>query len=103
MGFTATSMQKTKLAIKVAGLKIAAASGSAENAGAQAVARAMQAKAPVDTGKLRASIHADSSSAVADAPYALYVEPFAAAAAMSAAHEVEATMIAVFRAALGGK
>ena len=101
--FTSQSVARTKLALKEAEIKLVAATPTAEHAGAEAVAREMQARAPVDTGRLRASIHADGSEAVADAPYALYVEPFAGAAAQAAKHEVEASLIAVFRAALGGK
>lgn len=101
--FTATSLKRTELAIKAAGLKTAAAAPSAEHSGAEIVAREMAARAPVDTGRLRASIHAEGSSAVADTPYAIYVEPFAGAAAQAAKNGVEVAMIAVFRAALGGK
>jgi hypothetical protein len=101
--FTAESKRRTEIALKTAGLKVAAAASTAEHAGAEPVAREMAARAPVDTGRLRASIHAEGSQAVAGVDYALYVEPFAAAAADAAAHEVEAAMIAVFRAALGGK
>ena len=49
----------------------------AETAGATVISEAAQGLAPVDTGRLRESIHVDKSEVVAggnDAPYATYVE-----------------------------
>lgn len=101
---TAKSVARTKVALKAAALKLDVAAPTAEHAGAERVAAEMAARAPVDTGKLKASIHAEGSSAVADVPYALYVQPvFAGAAAQAAETQVEAAMIAVFRTALGGR
>jgi hypothetical protein len=66
----------------------------------------------VRTGRLRASIRAEGSSAVADVPYAIPVDrgtvnmsaqPFAEAGAKAAEPQVVAAMIAVFRTALGGR
>jgi hypothetical protein len=101
--FTAQSIERTKLALKAAGLKLAVATPAAERSGAEIVAAEMRSRAPVDTGRLRGSIRPDGSSAIAAAPYAVYVDPFAAAAADAAMPRVEAAMIAVFRTALGGK
>jgi len=105
-------MERTTLALKGAELKVAAAAPTAENAGAEIVAREMQARAPVRTGRLRGSIHAEGSAAVADVPYAIPVDrgtdhmaaqPFAEDGAKAAERGVEAAMIAVFRTALGGR
>lgn len=82
--------------------RVAAASGTAEQAGAGQVAGAMQASAPVDTGYLRSSIRVDGSSAVATAPYAIYAPPFAAAAAHTAEPAVAAAMAAVYKAVVRG-
>lgn len=111
-GFTARSMAQTKAALKAAEVKVAAAAPTAENAGAGVVAREMQSRAPVRTGALRASIHAEGSSAVADVPYAIPVDrgtdhmaaqPFAETGAKAAEPGVVAAMTAVFRTALGGR
>ena len=109
---TAGSLARTKLAFKEAQAKLAVSASTAENAGAQVVAREMATRAPVRTGRLRASIHTEGSEAVAAVNYAVPVnsgtinmaaQPFATEGAKAATHEVEAAMIAVFRAALGGK
>lgn len=109
--FTAASLKRTNLALKTAQVKVAAAAPTAENRAAEQVARQMAARAPVRTGRLRASIRAEGSSAVAEAPYAIPVDrgtenmaaqPFAEDGAKAAAPEVVATMAAVFKAALGG-
>jgi hypothetical protein len=101
--FTQASLRKTEAALKAAELKTAAAASTAEHKGAVVVASEMAARAPVDTGRLQASIRAEGSSAVADTPYALYQEPFAGPAARAAEPNTIAAMIAVFRAALGGR
>jgi len=109
--FTAASLKRTNLALKAAQLKVTAAAPTAENRGAQQVAQAMAARAPVRTGRLRASIHAEGSQAVATADYATPVDrgtdhqapqPFAEEGARAAAPAVATTMAAVFKAALGG-
>jgi len=101
--FTASSLHRTEAALKLAAVKTAAAAPAAEHQGAVVVAQEMAARAPVLTGKLQRSIRAEGSSAVADTPYALYQEPFAGPAARAAEPRTIGAMIAVFRAALGGK
>jgi len=110
--FQARSLEKTEAALKTARLKLEAAAPAAEKAGAEIVAHKMQDRAPVRSGRLRGSIHAEGSSAVADAPYAIPVDrgtvhmraqPFAEDAADASTREIEAAMIAVFRTALGGR
>lgn len=92
---------EAELRAKFAALSIRmnAAAGTAETAGATEVAGVMVATAPRDTGYLATTIGVDGSSAVATAPYAIYAPPFAAAAAHTAEPAVVASMAAVFKAA----
>lgn len=111
ISYTPTSLRNTQLAFRRAQAKLAAAASKAEAAGAAEVAREMAARAPVQTGKLKASIRAQGSSAVATAPYAVFVDkgtgdtraqPFAEEGVKAATSKVEEAMAAVFRTALGG-
>jgi hypothetical protein len=105
-------VERTKLALKAAALKLDAAAPAAEHGSAEIVARNMVARVPVRTGRLRASIRADGSSAIADVSYAIPVDrgttfmraqPYAEEAAKASTAEIVAEMTAVFRAALGGR
>ena len=109
--FTAASLKRTNAALRTAQLKVAATAPKAEGLGATEVAKQMAARAPARTGRLRASIRADGSSAVAQVPYAIPVDrgtvnmaaqPFAEDGAQAAVPAVAATMAAAFKAALGG-
>ncbi len=110
--FTAASLKRTQVALKLAEAKVRATAPTAEERSAEQVAQAMAARAPVNTGALKRSIHAEGSSALADVRYAIPVDrgtvnqapqPFAESGAKAAEPQVIATMVAVFRAALGGK
>lgn len=105
---------EAELKAKLAALmpRMEAAAPAAEHASAEVVARNMQARAPIRTGRLRASIHAEGSSAIADTPYAIPVDrghgpvpaqPYAEEGAEASYREIESAMIAVFRTALGGR
>lgn len=98
--------------MKEAEFKVAEAAPSAEHDGAEVVAANMRLRVPVRTGRLRASIHAEGGSAVADVSYAVPVDrgtiymraqPYAEAAARASYGGIEASMIARFRKALGGR
>lgn len=110
--FTPDSVRATLAALHRATAKVEGAAHIAENRGAEVKALHMKSRAPVDTGTLRDSIHVEGSSAVASAPYAIPVDkgtsiptpaqPFAEDT--PASHKgIEAAMVAVFRAALGGR
>jgi hypothetical protein len=105
-------VERTEAALKLAQVKLEAASSPAEHASAGIVARNMQARVPVRTGRLRASIRAEGSKANADVSYAIPVDrgttfmrarPYAEEAAQASIPEIVATMTAAFRAALGGR
>jgi hypothetical protein len=105
-------VERTKAALKLAQVKLEATAPAAEHASAEIVARNMQARVPVRTGRLRASIRADGSSASADVSYAIPVDrgttfmraqPYAEDAAKASIPEIVATMTAAFRTALGGR
>lgn len=108
--FSRGSLQRTEAALRAAGRKLDAAAPAAEHAGAGIVARNMQARAPFRTGRLRGSIRADGSSAVADVPYAIPVDRghgsapathYAEDGADSSSAGVVTAMVAIFRTALG--
>jgi len=82
----------------------------AEVAGAKVIAKDMQARSPVDTGKMRSSIHVEltksGAKAVVSVPYARFVEfgtvyqnpqPFVAESADEAEGPVLSSMVAVFK------
>lgn len=109
---TQGSLDRTKVALREAAIKVDVAAPTAEHAGASVVATEMTSRAPVRTGKLRSSIHAEGGEAIAAVSYAIPVNsgtinmaaiPFATDAVHAATGEVEAAMIAVFRTALGGR
>lgn len=109
---TVRGVEATKRALKLAALKLEAASPAVEHAGAEIVAGHMRQVVPVRTGRLRASIRADGSSAIADVSYAIPVDrgttfmraqPYAETGAKASYAEIEAEAIAIFRKALGGR
>jgi hypothetical protein len=105
-------VERTEAALKLAQVKIEAASVPAEHASAEIIARNMQVRVPVRTGRLRASIRAEGSEASANVSYAIPVDrgttfmrarPYAEEAAKASIPEIVAAMTAAFRAALGGR
>lgn len=112
MGIRRASLARTEAALRLAQRKIELTAPVAEHASAEIVARNMQARAPVRTGHLRASIHAEGSAAVAETPYAVPVDrghdnvpadPYAEGGAQASMGGITMTMAAIFRRALGGR
>jgi len=109
---TVRGVEATKHALTEAVRKVEAAVPRAENVSAEVVAQQMRGRVPVRTGRLKASIRAEGSSAIADVSYAIPVDrgttfmraqPYAEAAAEASHTMIEAAMTAVFRTALGGR